>query len=86
MKGAELNDAECQYRVAWSYEQGIGVQQDPTKAFEWYLKAAHNKHYQATINLARCYENAFGCERNTIKAKIWYLVAEKLKLKEGKGN
>jgi hypothetical protein len=27
-----------------------------------------------------------GCERNIIKAKIWYLVAEKLKLKEGKGN
>ena len=80
MKGAELNDAECQYRVAWSYEQGIGVQQDPTKAFEWYLKAAHNKHYQATFNLAWCYENAFGCVQEKKEAAKWYKVAERLKL------
>jgi TPR repeat protein len=40
---ANKGDAEAQYHVGMMYNNGIGTQQDPRQAFEWFQKsAAHN--------------------------------------------
>lgn len=41
---AKNGNTNGQYYVGEMYENGLGVQQDLNKAFEWYEKAAEKKH------------------------------------------
>ena len=40
IRAAEAGDADAQCDLAWSYDEGNGVEVDHEKAFCWYSKAA----------------------------------------------
>ena len=40
IRAAEAGDADAQCDLAWSYDEGEGVEVDHEKAFCWYSKAA----------------------------------------------
>ena len=40
IRAAEAGDADAQCDLAWSYDEGDGVEVDHKKAFCWYSKAA----------------------------------------------
>lgn len=54
---AEKGDAEGQFRVGISYEDGSGVHQDINQAIHWYKKAIDQQHTGAMLSLACIYEN-----------------------------
>lgn len=58
--------------LAYCYEYGIGIDQDPTKAFENYFLAATNSDNNAYCNLAECYELGKGTPQNFDEALKWY--------------
>ena len=43
LKAAEQGDAEAQFSLGWSYENGYGVEKSYTKAVKWYSKAAEQE-------------------------------------------
>jgi TPR repeat protein len=69
---AQRGDSGAQFYVANAYEEGRGVAKDLTKAFEWYNKAAANKHNGAQFKVGECYANGWGVLKNPAKASIWY--------------
>ena len=50
----------------------MGVEQDYTKAKEWFEKAAEQGNANAQNNLGNLYENGLGVEKDYTKAKEWY--------------
>ncbi|MCW9025254.1 MAG: sel1 repeat family protein, partial [Gammaproteobacteria bacterium] len=61
---AQRGDSGAQFYVASAYEEGRGVAKDLTKAFEWYNKAAANKHNGAQFKVGECYANGWGVLKN----------------------
>ena len=43
-------NADAQFYMGYAYHYGKGVDQDPVKAMQWYVKAATQKHMGAQIN------------------------------------
>ena len=74
-------------RLASLYEQGIGTEVDPAKAFYWYTKAADFGSADAALIVAGCYElgrfrphdegYAF-MEPNEEQALQWYIRAAEM--------
>ncbi len=52
-KMAEFGSAKAQYILGEMYEEGRGVKQDYTKAFEWYNKAKENGHNSAAKRISQ---------------------------------
>ena len=75
-KLAEQGDPAAQNKVGWMYDQGIVVDESPTKAIEWYLKSANQGFLQAQINLGVMHEVGRGTPKDAQKANMWYLRAE----------
>ncbi len=65
--------AECQ--VGYFYYDGLGVQQDLTKALYWTERAAKHGNRDGQCNLAWFYEDGIGVVQDLEKAKSWYLRA-----------
>ncbi len=51
-KAAEQNVVSAQFKLGMAYELGYGVNPDPVKAREWYMKAAEAGHAGAATRLA----------------------------------
>ena len=62
--------AECQ--VGYFYLEGLGVERDLSKAFEWTKKAAGHGDWDAQYNLASFYEEGIGTQADLDLAKYWY--------------
>ena len=62
--------AECQ--VGYFYLEGLGVEKDPAKAFEWTQKAAEHGDWDAQYNLAEFYEEGTGTQADPAQARYWY--------------
>src|SRR5256885_725545 len=59
--------------IVWhSYANGIGVENDEVKAFEWYKKSAEQGFSNAQCNLGVCYANGIGVKKDEVKAFEWY--------------
>lgn len=67
--------AECQ--VGYFYLEGLGVEKDLSKAFEWTKKAAEHGDWDAQYNLAGFYEEGSGTAADMERAKYWYQQAAK---------
>ncbi len=67
--------AECQ--VGYFYYEGLGVEKDLSKAFEWMKRAAEHGDWDAQYNLAEFYEEGVGAEADPELAKYWYQQAAK---------
>ena len=50
---AAKGDADAQFNLGQAYRLGKGVPADPTKAEDWYRKAAEQGHFQAEDNYGR---------------------------------
>jgi TPR repeat protein len=70
-KAAELGDPLALYHVGASYKEGIGVQQDDKKAFEWYLKSAEQGFDVAQYTAGVCYYEGEGVEKNLFSGFAW---------------
>lgn len=57
--------------MGYLYENGLGVPQDHTKAFEYYYEAAKLEDSIGKCNLAFCYLNGIGVDRDKKMAKYW---------------
>ena len=57
--------------MGYLYENGLGVPQDYTKAFEYYYEAAKLESSTGKCNLGFCYLNGIGVDRDKEMAKYW---------------
>jgi hypothetical protein len=58
--------------LAYCDEYGLGVDQDPVKAYEYYLLGATNNDNNSYCYLAQCYEFGQGTDKNLDEALKWY--------------
>mgnify|MGYP003517569551 FL=1 len=54
------------------YAEGKGVEQDYSKAAEWYLKAAEQGYVKAQFNLGNMYYTGRGVKRDYQEARKWW--------------
>lgn len=64
--------ALARYELADSYERGLGIDPDPTTAFQWYSKAAKLGLKKAMCAMGRCYERGIGVDSDAGLAVQWY--------------
>ncbi len=69
---AEEGHAPAQFGMGLSYENGRGVERDPTQAAVWYHKAADQGLADAQFNLGNLYLNASGVPKDPIEAVRWF--------------
>ena len=72
IRAAEAGNADAQCYLAWSYDEGEGVEVDHEKAFYWYTRSAEAGDATGQFNLAMCYELGTGTEIDCKKAFYWY--------------
>ena len=63
-----MGDAEGMSKVGYYYENGIGVEKDKNKAFEYYYKAAEMGDVKRMNKVGYYYENGIGVENDKKKA------------------
>jgi len=78
--------AEAEAFLGNCYRDGRGVDQCTTKAFEWYLKAAHHDCPTAQNNLGLALLNGDGCRKNETSARSWFQKAAEHGLAEAHYN
>jgi TPR repeat protein len=52
LEAAEAGDPEAQRALAFKYEHGLGIEEDPEAAIEWYRKAAEQGNTEALLWLS----------------------------------
>ena len=77
-RSAEQGDPNGQYRLAYAYEFGTGVEKDPSIALEWYRKAAEQDEDESQYRLGLLYEYGIGTEKKMVTATHWYRRAASL--------
>ena len=70
-KNAAMNDLAAQYYVAVCYDNGIGVDKDPTQAFKMYRKAAERGLPDAMLRLASFYKDGVVIPRDVARESEW---------------
>ena len=76
-KRAEAGDPAAQRNLGFRYSQGVDVEKNAKKAFEWTKKAAEKGDARAMFNLANDYANGEGVAKDKVKASSWYRKAAK---------
>lgn len=72
---ANRGNAQAQFDLGVSYENGDGVAKNARKAEAWYLKAANQGHVDAQYNLGLLYCKDEGIPQNFGKAARWFTKA-----------
>ncbi|MCF5729895.1 SEL1-like repeat protein [Aeromonas veronii] len=72
IKSAEGGDAVAQFTLGSRYDFGEGVEQNDSKAVEWYRKAAEKGLPAAQFNLGLMYQNGQGVVKSDSQAVEWY--------------
>ena len=67
--------ARAQYNMGWIFQNGFGVEKNPSAAATWYEMAASQDHGEAAYLLASLYEYGLGVTQNYTEALKWYRVA-----------
>ena len=70
LKTSEYPLAYCQ--IGYAYLEGIGVEKDLVKAFEYTKKGAELGDRDAQYNIGTMYEDGVGVNSDIEQAKIWY--------------
>ncbi len=68
---SDIRKALSYNNMGYLYENGLGVPQDHTKAFEYYYEAAKLNNITGKCNLGFCYLNGIGVNRDKEMAKYW---------------
>ena len=71
-KAANQNNATAITNIGYMYQNGVGVEVDLVKGFEYYLKAADLGNAAAQENLGRSYEFGIGTKQDYAKAHEYF--------------
>ena len=71
-KRAEAGDPAAQRALGFRYSQGVDVEKDEKKGFEWTKKAALQDDAKAMLNLANDFAHGTGTAKNETAAVAWY--------------
>ena len=82
----EVDNAEAQYNLGVSYENGQGVKQSYEEAVKWYILAAEQGYAPAQLNLGYCYELGQGVKQSYEEAVKWYTLAAEQELANAQFN
>lgn len=69
---AEKGDSIAQYCVATQLHNGLGVERDPQKAFEWAKMSADQGYEIAQYNVGCCYRDGDGVPKDINKARDYF--------------
>ncbi len=73
---ARSGNAEAEEWIGVIYALGLGVEQDYTRAFEWYLRAAMKGHPGAQSGVGWYYELGLGMPApDLVRAYMWYALS-----------
>lgn len=72
---AVAGDAEAQFQVGYMYHHGEGVDQEYSRAIDWYLRAAEQGHGEAQMSLAVLYATGQGVPQDDVSSYMWFSVA-----------
>ncbi len=72
-RSASKGRASGMFRLANCYLRGIGVEQNPEKAFDLFYKAANHRHSKSQYwkALAECYLKGIGTEQDNANYEFW---------------
>lgn len=74
LEKAQNGDVDAQFKIAWAYDQGEGIEQNYVEANKWWLKAAEQGSRVAQYNIAQNLRNARGIEVSDYETAFkWYL-------------
>jgi TPR repeat protein len=80
---AESGDAQAQFELGRSYEDGKGTEQDDARAVEWFRKSAEQGNAHAQNSMGVMYALGRGVSRDKEEAVRWYKKSAKQGLAEG---
>ena len=72
---ARSGNAEAEELIGVMYALGLGVEKDPVRAFEWYLRASMKGHPGAQSGIGWYYEVGIGTEIDLTRAYMWYALS-----------
>jgi len=70
-KAAEQGLPEAQFELGYCYDNGEGVEQNPSEAAKWYRKAAEQGHAEAQYYMGYCCLYGYGVEKDETEAIKW---------------
>ena len=68
---ANSGSAEAEFLLGNIHALGLGVPQNATRGFEFYLRAATKGHPAAQLRLSRAFETGNGTSIDPIRALLW---------------
>lgn len=73
---ARSGNAEAEELIGVMYALGLGVERDPVRAFDWYLRASMKGHPGAQSGVGWYYEVGLGMPApDLIRAYMWYALS-----------
>ena len=73
---ARSGNAEAEELIGVMYALGLGVEKDPVRAFEWYLRASLKGHPGAQSGIGWYYEVGLGLPApDLVRAYMWYTLS-----------
>jgi len=73
---ARSGNADAEELIGVMYAMGLGVEQDYTRAFEWYLRSAMKGHPGAQSGVGWYYEVGLGMPQpDLVRAYMWYVLS-----------
>ncbi len=73
---ARSGNAEAEELIGVMYALGLGVEKDPERAFEWYLRASMKGHPGAQSGIGWYYELGIGMPApDLVRAYMWYVLS-----------
>ena len=72
---ARSGNADAEELIGVMYALGLGVEKDPVRAFEWYLRSSMKGHPGAQSGIGWYYEVGIGTEIDLVRAYMWYALS-----------
>ena len=73
---ARSGNADAEELIGVMYALGLGVEKDPERAFEWYLRSSMKGHPGAQSGLGWYYELGLGLPApDLVRAYLWYALS-----------
>ena len=73
---ARSGNADAEELIGVMYALGLGVEKDPERAFEWYLRSSMKGHPGAQSGLGWYYELGLGMPApDLVRAYMWYALS-----------
>ncbi|MEM7473081.1 MAG: tetratricopeptide repeat protein [Pseudomonadota bacterium] len=73
---ARSGNADAEELIGVMYALGLGVEKDPVRAFEWYLRSSMKGHPGAQSGIGWYYEEGIGMPApDLVRAYMWYALS-----------